>query len=64
MSDVRRGNDESAAYVINKLPIEWQPYAKRYWSHLAENTKQPDYHDFDITAANAQQVRIKLAGLV
>ena len=61
---LRHGNDEAATNAINDMRVEWQPYAKRYWSHLQEDTRQPDWHDFDISDKDDESVRIALAHLV
>lgn len=54
-------NDMVNAY-ISSLPARLKGYAGAYWRHLSAGTAQPNLDDFaDVTFAEAQAVRIKLA---
>jgi hypothetical protein len=59
----RMAQDEAATNLISKLPEALQDYARQYWIHLSEGTRQPDPSAFGLTYDEAQQVRITLAGL-
>jgi hypothetical protein len=61
ISDVtimRRIAHEAATHAINKMPAAWEGYARAYWIHLAEGTRQPNPGDYGVTSGDAQQVRI------
>jgi hypothetical protein len=61
----RRGNDGAAAYVIENLPAALQPYAREQWRHLSQgDVRRPDHRDFGLGDIEAQQIRLRLAGLV
>jgi len=61
---VKRPTTGYTIHVIASLPSEWQDYATEYWHHLSQGTRPPDHREFGLSDSDAQEVRIKLAGLV
>jgi hypothetical protein len=59
----RLASDEAVTRVIGMLPEASQLFARAQWEALAAGTRLPSPDEFGLTSIDAQEVRIKLAGL-
>jgi hypothetical protein len=57
-------NEESVNYVVNKLPLHIQPYARAWIAHLKDGAAMPTLKEFDVSYSEAEWARIKLAALL
>jgi hypothetical protein len=56
--------EEAASYLIGKLPLNLQSYAKEWWSYLEHpGGAQPRPDEFGLTYSQAQHCRLALAAL-